>query len=112
MKSRQLTRWLIAKHTARLNTVKRLIGSIQLGFRTMSSNVDFGEKNTPTIRPKGLTAACASGAGRGVVAIQFPPPQDHPYRVGCSDLPTFYPALRQNATKISVSTNNASDPTP
>jgi hypothetical protein len=41
----------------------------------MSANVSFGEKNTPRIRPTGLIAGCASGAGIVVVAIQIPPPQ-------------------------------------
>src|SRR5437868_14696969 len=46
-------------------------GSSQLGFRTMSSKVLFGENKTPNTRPKGLiVAACASGTGVGVVAIE------------------------------------------
>src|SRR5215471_12679378 len=52
-----------------LNAVRRMTGRIQLGFRTMSSNVAFGEKKTPAMRPKGLIAARASGAGMVVVAI-------------------------------------------
>src|SRR6267143_584143 len=58
------------KLTARLRTVRRTIGSTQLGFLAMSSKVFFGEKKTPTIRPNGLTVACAAGAGTGVVAIE------------------------------------------
>src|SRR6185295_2809841 len=67
MYCRQLTRWLIPTHTAKLNTVRRIAGRIQLGLRTMSSKVAFGEKNTPVIRPNRLIAACASGAGIDVV---------------------------------------------
>src|ERR1700756_509499 len=60
-----------------LNRVSRTTGSTQLGFLTMSSNVAFGEKNTPTIRPIGLIAGCdcASGAGMDAVAIEVPPPR-------------------------------------
>ena len=57
-----------------LNTVVRRIGAIQPGFLAMSSNVAFGEKKTPTIRPIGLIdawgCACDSGIGVGVVAIE------------------------------------------
>src|SRR5262250_2505570 len=69
MNSRQLTRWFIAKLTAMLNRVSRTTGGIQPGFRVMSSNVAFGEKNTPMMRPNGLIVACASGAGRDADAI-------------------------------------------
>ena len=65
--------------------VSRTTGSTQLGFRTMSSNVAFGEKNTPTIRPIGLIAGCdcASGAGiDAVVAIEIPPPPKRPTTIG------------------------------
>src|SRR5450432_4057183 len=55
-----------------------LVGKIQLGFRTMSSKVGFGEKNTPMIRPKGEMEACGplaeawdSGVGIGVVATEI-----------------------------------------
>src|SRR6267143_3807166 len=58
------------KLTARLRTVRRTIGSTQPGFLTMSSNVFFGEKKTPVMRPNGLTVASASDAGTGVVAIE------------------------------------------
>src|SRR4030081_2202481 len=61
-----------------LKSVSRTSGTTQLGLRTMSSNVAFGEKNTPNTRPIGLIAGCdcASGAGKDVVvAIEVPPPQ-------------------------------------
>src|ERR1700730_9627408 len=61
-----------------LNSVSRTSGTTQLGFLTMSSNVAFGEKNTPMIRPIAPIAGCdcASGAGRDVVvAIEDPPPR-------------------------------------
>src|SRR6266480_1320240 len=59
------------KLTARLRTVRRTIGSTQLGFLTMSSKVFFGEKKTPMIRPNELIErACASEPGTGVVAIE------------------------------------------
>src|SRR5215469_3921620 len=47
-------------------------GSSQLGLRTISSNVAFGENKTPTIRPTGEMGACASEveAGTGLVAIE------------------------------------------
>ncbi len=60
-------------------TVNKMIGTAQDGLRAMSSNVAFGEKNTPIIRPMGLMAGCdcASGAGMDVVvAIEVPPPQE------------------------------------
>src|ERR1700739_1410632 len=70
----------MAKLTPRLRIVVSRTGSSQLGLRTMSSKVAFGEKKTPITRPNGLTAACgcawASGIGVGVVAIGTPPPQD------------------------------------
>jgi hypothetical protein len=50
--------------------VNKTIGATQEGFRAMSSNVFFGEKKTPKMRPNGLIEACASGAGIGVVAIE------------------------------------------
>src|SRR5260370_23331208 len=77
MNCRQSTRWLITTVTPMLNSVSRTTGSTQLGFLTMSSNVAFGEKNTPTIRPIGLIAGCdcASGAGIDAVAIEVPPPR-------------------------------------
>jgi hypothetical protein len=53
-----------------LNSVETRTGVIQLGFRTMSSKVFPGEKRTPITRPNGLTEACASGAGMGLVAIE------------------------------------------
>src|SRR5438270_37753 len=61
--------------TLRITTNR--IGAAQFGFLTTSSNVALGEKKTPKIRPIGLMAAgdCASGVGRDVVAIKFPPPQ-------------------------------------
>src|ERR1700720_514273 len=61
-----------------LSNVNRTTGTTQLGFLTMSSNVAFGEKNTPMIRPIAPIAGCdcASGAGRDVVvAIEVPPPR-------------------------------------
>src|SRR5215472_4362105 len=70
MNSRQLMRWLIAALAKRPRTVEMTIGRSQLGFRTMSSNVFFGENKTPNTRPNGLIVACASGAGIGVVAIE------------------------------------------
>src|SRR5712692_1191024 len=75
-------RWLIAKLTPMLNSVRRTTGSTQLGFLTMSSNVAFGEKNTPMIRPMGLIAGCdcASGAGMDVVAIRGSSTTRAPYR--------------------------------
>src|ERR1700726_282498 len=78
MNWRQLIRWLIAKVTPMLNNVSRTNGSTQLGLRTISSKVGFGEKNTPKTRPTGLIPGCdcASGAGTDVVvAIEVPPPQ-------------------------------------
>src|ERR1700751_4284801 len=56
----------------------------------MSSKVALGEKNTPTIRPTGLIAACVCGAGTvgtDVVAIGNPPPKVHP---GGRSGPAFY----------------------
>src|SRR5438552_3978570 len=55
-----------------LNTVERRIGAIQLGLRTISSNVFFGEKSTPKILATALSEGCASGVGvaTGVVAIE------------------------------------------
>src|SRR6267143_3624718 len=50
--------------------VNKTIGATQEGFRAMSSNVFFGENNTPMILPIGPIVACASGAGTGVVAIE------------------------------------------
>jgi len=49
-------------------------GATQLGLRTMSSNVAFGEKKTPKIRAIGESEACGSGAGTGgaIVAIEDP----------------------------------------
>src|ERR1051326_3184103 len=69
MYCRQLTRWLIPTHTAKLNAVRRIAGRIQLGLRTMSSKVAFGEKNTPAIRPNGLIAAFPSETGSVVVVV-------------------------------------------
>ena len=67
-------RWLMETLTAILRIVVSKTGSSQLGFRTMSSKVAFGEKKTPIARPTGLTTvcgcACASGIGVGVVAIE------------------------------------------
>src|SRR5260370_37893786 len=93
-------RWLIAKLTPMLNSVRRTTGSTQLGFLTMSSNVAFGEKSTPMIRPMGLIAGCdcASGAGMDVVAIRCSSTTGAPYRCTAT---AFYPALRRIATKIS-----------
>src|SRR5215472_3975266 len=74
MNSRQFMRWLMAKLTPMLRIVVSSTGSSQLGFRTMSSKVALGEKNTPTIRPSELIGAggcaCASDIGVGVVAIE------------------------------------------
>src|SRR5258708_25689940 len=102
MNSRQLIRRLIAKLTPMLNSVRRTTGSTQPGFLTMSSNVAFGEKNTPMIRPIALMAGCdcASGAGMDVVvAIEVPPPQE---RLNRHARTAFYPALRPNTTEISA----------
>jgi hypothetical protein len=54
----------------RLNRIIRAVGKIQLGFRTISSKVALGEKNTPKIRPIGEIAACGSATGGGMVAIE------------------------------------------
>src|SRR5271165_4126405 len=51
-------------------TVEITIGNNQLGFRAMSSNVGFGEKNTPRMRPTGEREAWGSATGRGDVAIK------------------------------------------
>src|SRR5258708_16697968 len=62
-------------------SVNKMIGTAQDGLLAMSSNVAFGEKNTPMIRPIELIAGwdCASGAGKdAVVAIEVPPPQAAP----------------------------------
>jgi len=57
--------------TATTRTIKIAKGSNQLGFRTMSSKVAFGEKKTPRTRPNGLiVAAGASAIGAGVVPIE------------------------------------------
>jgi hypothetical protein len=50
--------------------VNKTIGATQEGFLAISSNVLFGEKRTPMIRPNGLREPCDSGAGTGVVAIK------------------------------------------
>src|SRR5215469_11190626 len=55
--------------TATTRAMKRAKGSNQLGFRTMSSKVAFGEKKTPITRPNGLIVA-AGASGIGVVAIE------------------------------------------
>src|SRR2546423_8936303 len=73
-------------HAITLRITTNRIGAAQFGFLTTSSNVALGEKKTPKIRPIGLMAAgdCASGVGRDVVAIKFPPPQ------GLSDTGSLY----------------------
>src|SRR5258707_9454637 len=86
---------------ARPMSVNKMIGAAQDGLRAMSSNVAFGEKNTPMIRPIELIAGwdCASGAGKdAVVAIEVPPQRRRRHR---RISPPFYPALRQNTRKIS-----------
>src|SRR5258708_15225479 len=86
---------------ARPMSVNKMIGAAQDGLRAMSSNVAFGEKNTPIIRPIELIAGwdCASGAGKdAVVAIEVPPPRRRRHR---RISPPFYPALRPNTRKIS-----------
>src|SRR5580704_851873 len=77
MYSRQLKCWFSAVTPARLKRRIMAAGKIQLGFRTMSSNVALGEKNTPIIRPNGEIEACGagaeawgSGAGGGIVAME------------------------------------------
>jgi hypothetical protein len=45
-------------------------GRAQVGFRTMSSKVAFGEKSTPISLPTGEIDACASGTAAGIVAIE------------------------------------------
>src|ERR1700740_3700469 len=93
---------MIKKLTPMLNRVSKTTGSTQLGFRTMSSKVAFGEKNTPMTRPNGLIAGCACASGAGidvVVAIEVPPPQKrHPQ----ARYTAFYPPLRPNTSKISA----------
>src|ERR1700730_104999 len=79
-----------------LNSVSRTTGRTQLGFLTMSSNVAFGEKNTPVIRPTGLIAGCASGTGRDVVAISISSTTGALYGRTAT---AFYSALRRNATE-------------
>src|SRR5579859_4659524 len=80
MYSRQFILILRETQTARTRATKIPNGSSQLGLRTMSSKVAFGEKKTPMIRPKGLTnacgCACASGIGAGCSHPRTPPPQD------------------------------------
>src|SRR5271167_1627363 len=44
----------------------KINGSKQLGLRTISSNVAFGEKITPIILPNGETAAAGSTTGAGI----------------------------------------------
>src|SRR5277367_3635625 len=70
MYSRQLTRLTNAALTAILKIVKRSIGSSQLGFLTMSSNVFFGENSTPKTRPKTLICwGCDSGAAGDTAVV-------------------------------------------
>src|ERR1700687_5246965 len=110
MNSRQLMRWLIAKLTPMLNSVRRTTGSTQLGFLTMSSNVAFGEKNTPMIRPIGLIAGCdcASGAGRDVVvAIDVPPPQERRYRRALTPSTLHYAGTPEKFQQPSVGAQHA-----
>jgi hypothetical protein len=73
-------------------------GAIQLGFLAMSSNVGFGEKKTPMIRPMALVGGfnCASGAGRDVVAISVSSTTGALYGRTAT---AFYPASRRNATE-------------
>jgi hypothetical protein len=54
----------------RLNRRIRPVGTIQLGFRTISSKVALGEKKTPRIRPIGEIAVFGSVTGAGMVAIE------------------------------------------
>ena len=62
-----------------VETIPRIVeirtGNSQLGLRTMSSKVAFGENKTPTMRPSGEMDARGSAAGTGVVAIEDSSPQ-------------------------------------
>jgi hypothetical protein len=61
----------------------------------MSANVSFGENKTPKIRPTGLIAGCASGAGIVVVAIENSSTTEYPH--GSEFDFVFCLAVRANA---------------
>src|SRR5882724_5234048 len=71
MYSRQFMRWLRITQTTTLRRVIKTRGASQLGLRTMSSNVLFGEKNTPSIRATAPIEGCGSGdIGAAIVTIK------------------------------------------
>src|SRR5271156_4228877 len=71
MKLRQPTRWLKVKMTPTETTAIKINGKIQVGRRTMDSNVGFGLNSTPKIRPNELSELVVAGvvAGEGVSAL-------------------------------------------
>src|SRR6267142_6118162 len=82
-----------------LNSVSSTTGSTQLGLRTMSSKVVFGEKNTPITRPTALIAGCDCASGPGidvVVTIEVPPPQSAFTSASHRVLPRITPESHKN----------------
>src|SRR5580693_206016 len=75
MKLRQPTRWLNVNTTPTETTAIKISGNIQVGRRTMDSNVGFGLNNTPKIRPNELSEppvpeeVAGDVAGVGVSAL-------------------------------------------
>jgi hypothetical protein len=66
MKLRQPTRWLKVKMTPTETTAIRISGKIQVGRRTIDSNVGFGLNSTPKIRSNELSEPAAAGEVEGV----------------------------------------------